>query len=277
MIPDRLVVVFGGGGAKAAAHAGAHRAMIEAGLRPVHYVATSMGAVFATLFAAGLSDEAVLERVTAVRTKDVVVPDPWVLFRGVYRQSMLKPGPLRATLERLLPVRRFDELQVPLTVTTTDLDSRELVLFGAGGEDAPLLDVLYASCALPVFYPPAVIDGRRLGDGGLRAVLPIEVALRFAPDLVVAVDVGPGFDEAPATQPEGLPPMVQAHSDATGILMAANAAAELALWRALPARPPLVYVRPRVERGATFRVDLLRRYADEGHRAAEAALAEWRR
>ncbi|MGH7701974.1 MAG: patatin-like phospholipase family protein [Gemmatimonadales bacterium] len=276
MTTERLVVVLGGGGAKAAAHAGAHRAMLEARLRPVHYVATSMGAVFAALFAGGLTDEAVLERVAAVRTRDVVVPDPWVLFRGVYRESVLKPGPLRATLERLVPVRRFEQLRVPLTVTTTDLDSRELMFFGAGGEDAPLLDVLYASCALPVFYPPAVIGGRRLGDGGLRAVLPIEVALRFAPDLVLAVDVGPGFDEAPALQPEGLPPMVQAHSDATAILMAANAAAELALWRSLPARPPLVYVRPRVERGATFRVDRLRRYADEGHRATAAALAEWK-
>ena len=35
--------------------------------------------------------------------------------------------------------------------------------------DAPLLDVLTATCALPVYYPPHRLDGRRCGDGGLLA------------------------------------------------------------------------------------------------------------
>jgi hypothetical protein len=54
--------------------------------------------------------------------------------------------------------------------------------------------------------------------------------------------------------------------------MANATAAQLALWRADPARPPLVYVRPRIERNATFRVDRVRRYADDGYRAAREAL-----
>ena len=41
--------------------------------------------------------------------------------------------------------------------------------------------------------------------------------------------------------------------------------AALALWRPSPNRPPLIYVRPRVERGATFRVDQVRRYVEEGY------------
>ena len=40
-----------------------------------------------------------------------------------------------------------------------------------------------------------------------------------------------------------------------------------------PARPPLLYVRPPVERNATFRVDRIRQYAEDGYRAARAALA----
>jgi hypothetical protein len=56
--------------------------------------------------------------------------------------------------------------------------------------------------------------------------------------------------------------------------MAANTAAQLALWRAQPSRPELIYVRPRVERDATFRVDRVRRYADDGYAAARAALAK---
>jgi hypothetical protein len=37
-------------------------------------------------------------------------------------------------------------------------------------------------------------------------------------------------------------------------------------------RPPLVHVRPRVERSATFRVDRIRQYADDGYRATRDAL-----
>jgi len=70
------------------------------------------------------------------------------------------------------------------------------------------------------------------------------------------------------------PPIVRANDDAVGALMAGATAAQLALWRADPARPPLLYVRPRVERNATFRVDRVRRYAEEGYRATRAALAD---
>jgi hypothetical protein len=70
--------------------------------------------------------------------------------------------------------------------------------------------------------------------------------------------------------------MVRAHNDALGILMAAYGRAQLALWRADAARPPLLYVRPRVERDATFRVDRLAHYAEEGERATREALRAWR-
>jgi hypothetical protein len=54
--------------------------------------------------------------------------------------------------------------------------------------------------------------------------------------------------------------------------MAAHTAAQLALWRAEPSRPPLTYIRPRVERNATFQVERMRRYAEDGYQATRAAL-----
>jgi hypothetical protein len=71
--------------------------------------------------------------------------------------------------------------------------------------------------------------------------------------------------------------MVKAHDEAVGILMAANSECQLALWRADPARRPLVYVRPRMERDATFKVDRIRDYANEGRRATREALELWGR
>lgn len=269
-------MVLSGGGAKTAAHLGACRAVREAGFEPVWYVATSMGAVIAAGLASGLGNDELLERMTRIAGRSVV-RNPMAPVAGLFSRSLLRQGPLRQAIEQLVPARRFSDLTVPLTVTAVDLDTGELVLFGSGAQIAPLIDVLCAGCALPMYYPPVLLGGRRYGDGGLRGVLPLEPASELNVELVIAVDVGPGFDLAPPVEPARAPPMVQAHDEAVGILMAANSESQLALWRADPNRPPLVYVRPRIERNATFRVDRVREYASEGRRATREALDQWGR
>jgi NTE family protein len=266
-------VVLSGGGAKTAAHLGACRALKEAGFEPTWYVATSMGAVVAAGLASGMGNDELLERMAEVGPRGIV-RDRWTLVTGLYVRSLLKPEPLRAAIEAIVPARRFADLTVPLTVTAVDLDTGELVLFGSGAGDAPLIDVLCATCALPLYYPPVIMNGRRFGDGGLRAVVPFEPAADLEVELVLAVDVGPGFDTASGNPPPS-PPLLRAHDDAVGILMAGNTQSQLAVWRAHPGRPPLVYVRPRVERHTTFRVDRVREYAHEGRRATREALERW--
>ena len=266
-------MVLSGGGAKTAAHLGACRALKEAGFEPTWYVATSMGAVVAAGLASGVGNDELLERMVEAGPRGIV-RDPLTPVAGLYLRSLLKPAPLRAAIEAMVPARRFADLSVPLTVTAVDLDTGELVLFGSGATNAPLVDVLCASCALPLYYPPVLLNGRRLGDGGLRAVVPLEPAAELEVELVLAVDVGPGFDLPPATEMSRVPPMLRAHDDALGILMAANTESQLALWRGDPSRPPLVYVRPRMERNSTFRVERVREYANEGRRAAREALEQ---
>ena len=274
MTARTAALVLSGGGAKAAAHLGAYRALREGGFEPAWYVGTSMGAVVAAGLASGVGNDEMLERIADVGAKGVV-RDPLAPVAGLFLRSLLKPGPLRSAIEALVPARRFSDLSVPLTVTAVDLDSGELVLFGMGAQMAPLIDVLCASCALPVYYPPVVINGRRFGDGGLRCVVPLEPAAELDVELVVAVDVGPGFDLPAPAEPARLPPIVRAHDDAVGILMAANSESQLALWQSDSRRPPLVYVRPRMERNATFRVERVREYANEGRRATRDALDRW--
>jgi NTE family protein len=234
-----------------------------------------MGAVIAAGLASGVGNDELLERIAQIGPAGIV-RDPLAPIAGLFLRSLLKPGPLRSAIEALVPARRFADLAVPLTVTAVDLDTGELVLFGAGAETAPLIDVLCASCALPVYYPPVVMNGRRFGDGGLRCVLPLEPAAELKVELVLAVDVGPGFDLPVSREPvRGVPPLIRAHDDAVGILMATASDAQLTLWRTDPRRPPLVYVRPRTERYATFRVDRVREYASEGRRATREALERW--
>ncbi|MBM4185682.1 MAG: patatin-like phospholipase family protein [Gemmatimonadetes bacterium] len=271
MTARAVTAVLSGGGVKTAAHLGALEVLAQAGHVPTRFVGTSMGAVISAGLAAGLSIADVRVRLLAIERSQVAALDRTALVRGVFAPAMFRGPRLRETLGKLLPVGRFADLQLPLTVTAADLDTGALVLFGDGGVDAPLADALYASCALPVFYPAAQWEGRRLGDGGLRAVLPLEVAASFPADLVLAIDVGPGFDAAPSRD-RPPPALLRAHNDAQHLLMATQTKQALELWRLTPGRPPLVYVRPAVHRGETFAFAAVDGYMAAGRRAAAVAL-----
>lgn len=269
-----ILAVLSGGGVKAGAHLGAMRALREAGIVPTRFVGTSMGAVIATGLAAGLAPEAIAEQLAAVPSQEVFAVDRTALLRGLWSRSLLKPDRLRRTLERLLPVTRFAQLALPLTITAADLDSGEELCFGAGGEDVPLLDALCASCALPPFFPPFLLGGRRCVDGGMLEVVPLAVAARFPAARVVAIDVGAGFDMLPHASGPLPPPLIKLEGEAQRLLMARNTQLTRAAWRSDPARAPLLWIRPRVRVGETFATDQLHWYIAEGERAARAALAD---
>jgi len=266
----RVVAVFGGGGAKSLAHAGAWKALLEAGVRPSHIVGTSMGAVVGAAFAAGSTYERFVEMACSLGPKDVAALDRFALVKGVFAANIFKPEPLQKSIARLVPATRFAQLEIPLTVTATDVDSGELVLFGELGQDAPLIDVLYASCALPLYFPPGRIDGRRLADGGLRAALPLGPASKIHADLVVAIDVGPGFDEPPTSRRAPIPALVRAHGEAIRVMMAAQTERAIAEWP--KEGPRLLVVRAVAEREATFAVGEGERYLNAGYDATKRAL-----
>jgi NTE family protein len=268
---SRIVCALSGGGAKAVAHLGVVKALEERGLEPTHYVGTSMGAVVGAMLASGLDYDACLRRVTGLSRRDVAQLAPGVLL-GPLGRSVLREEPLRQTIARLVPAAGFAELRVPLTVTAVDTETSELVLFGTGGRgDVPLQEALYASCALPVYYPPALIGGRAYIDGGVRAVLPVEIADRQQPDLVVASYTGPQLAE-PARGRPGRYGVLAAHDNQARILMAVQA--EEVLARRDPG-VPLLLVRPKVEARATFDITHAMQYIEEGYRAASRVVTEW--
>ncbi len=268
-----ITAVLSGGGARAAAHVGALEVLHQAGVEPSRYVATSMGAVIAAMAAGGLAPREIAERLFRVRRGDVFRLDRTSLLRGWFSRSLLRPEPFREVLAGLVPARSFAELAIPLSVTATDLDSGELGVFGAGGAEVPLLDALCASTALPPWFPPFLIGERRWADGGLRAVVPLEVAARFPAGLVIAIDVGAGFDTAATQDGPPAPTLLKLWNDTQWIMMASNTEAQRARWGAVPGRPPLRWIRPAVRRGETFAVEQLQWYREKGREAARAALS----
>jgi NTE family protein len=277
----KVCAVLGGGGAKAAAHAGAWRALVEADLTPSCIAGTSMGAVLGAAFAAGQRYEQVQGHLEKLTGHAVAPLNPLALVTGIFSGGVLLSGPLARVIGQFVPAKTFEDLRLPLAVTAVDVATGRLVVFGAEGlggaavtTGIPLHLALQASCALPDYYEPVTIFGRRYADGGLRAVLPLDTAraLFSDADLFVAVDVGPGFDEIPSPNAKNaIPALVRAHGTATRILMAELTERAVASWPA--GAPRLIVVRAVAESEATFAAGEAARYVQMGYDATRRSLA----
>lgn len=264
------ILVLSGGGAKCAAHCGAMKALAERGITPARYVATSLGAVVAAALASGLEPDMVV-RALMNEAGAGLKPSRLAAIAGIHLPGLLRPAPFRAALERIVPARSFAELATPLTVTAVDVDRIEVVKFGAGGLDVPLIDALMATSALPPWFPGVELEGRLLRDGGLIAHLPLDAVGDSEGLPVIAIDVGPGLDNGREPRVQGsAPALVRAVDESIGILMAQGASELIARWRR--DHPGFTYVRPQTERNVTFRADRARLYAEEGYLAMRAAL-----
>lgn len=268
----RVIVVFGGGGLKGLAHVGVWRAIEEAGLEVSELIGTSIGSLIAASIAGGVTAGELEERALALERKDIVAINRWALLvNGVRQPSLFRDEAFREYIAGALPVDRFEDLRLPMSANAVDLETGEEVWFGAGGRmDVPIPDAVYASCALPVFYPPAQVDGRIYVDGGVADSLPVGRAADRGADLVIAVDVGAGpVKAAEETISKG---MIAVSHRAYDIMAYARREETRRSWSG----PPVVWVRPRLDGYATFDFESTQYFLDEGYQAMRAAWNAYR-
>src|SRR4051812_7905347 len=89
-----------------------------------------------------------------------------------------------------------------LWVMACDYATGRRVAFGRdGAPPADLADAAAASCAIPGFYHPVEIGGRRYVDGGVCSLSNLDVVAREGLDLVICLN--PGSSRAPGGGPRG--------------------------------------------------------------------------
>lgn len=264
----RVVMVLGGGGVKGMAHVGAWKAVAESGLVVTEIVGTSIGALVGACLAAGQGWETLAPRALALKKPDIVALNRWaLLFNGIRQTSVFRGDTFMEYVRETVPKETFEELDLPLSVNAVDLETGVVEWFGAGGRmDVPLAEAVYASCALPVFYPPAEIGGRHFVDGGVGDALPIGYAAARGAELVIAVDVGSGpVKDSKDTLAKGL---VAVHHRVFDIMAYARKRASIEAWTG----PELVYVRPALDGMSTFDFTRTAYFLEEGYRATRQAL-----
>lgn len=240
-IKPRIGVVFGGGALKGLAHVGALHALREAGIQPRLFAGTSIGAMIAAAAASGMSAEALAERASRFRRRDLFrINHLGMLMERMLSRSIYLEAPLRNLCNDLVAEGTFDELQTPLLVTAVDIERGSPVVFGRPGlRDVSVRDAVYASCALPGFFPPGNVGGRTCVDGGTTDNLPVAIAA-MGVDALIAVDVG--IADVPVSSGIAGQGFASIFMRSASVMMHALQQQALERWTS----PPMLLVRPKV-------------------------------
>lgn len=263
----RIALVMGGGALKGLAHIGALRAIREAGIVPHLYAGSSIGAMIAAAAASGRTPEDLLKRALSVRRRDLFrINHMGMLMERMLSRSIYLEAPLRAFCEELVDDGTFDDFPQQLLVSAVDLERGLPVVFGRPGfRNVRVRDAVYASCALPGFFPPGVVGDRTCIDGGTMDNLPVNIAGLDA-DAIIAVDVG--IADVPHVRGVAEQGFASIYMRAATMMMHAMQQATLDTWTG----PPMLLVRPKVSHIGWFSFSHVEQLLEVGYECTRDAL-----
>jgi len=281
----RVGLVLGGGGARGAAHIGVLE-VLERLRVPVDCVAgTSMGALVAGAWAAGISPAQMRIEMANANWVDMFQDNPdfsELSYRNKRLSQRFLPGTETGVTERgiqyppgvvygqkiklffnslvhaNLGEREMQQLPLPLSIIATDIGTGERVVF----RDGSLTSAMRASMSVPGLLAPIEYRERKLVDGGLVDNVPIrEVRSRCQADVVIAVNVG-----SPLLKPEEVGSLLSVSAQMVNILTEQNVAQSLATLR-----PDDIYIKPDLDGISAADFDKHATTADRGRLAADEA------
>lgn len=173
-------VALSGGGARGLAHAGALKAIEEAGLKPDIIAGVSAGSIVAVMYSAGISPDSILELFTNGRFSDFA---EFSIGKG----GLLKMDRfIRIIAKTLGGYKRLEDLPIPTYIGVTDFDRGLPVEFHEGD----INPIIKASCSIPVVFPPVSIGGTMYVDGGVLRNLPAWT-IRSRCEHLIGINVSP--------------------------------------------------------------------------------------
>src|SRR5690349_4587135 len=265
----KIALVLGGGGMKGFAHIGVLRALEERGIKPSVYAGTSIGALIAAAAVGRMPVSEMARRAESLRKRDLFRLNHFgMLLERMRSPSIYLEEPLRDLCRSIVPALRFSDLATPLLVNTVDITRGTQLVWGMTGlRDVWIQDAVYASCALPGFFPPGEVGGRLCVDGGVIDNLPVAAAALDA-DVVIAVDVG-SSDLSP-TNDVVTQGFASIYMRAATTMMHALQQYQLSRWDG----PPMLLIHPKHGKD-WLSFGNAAASIDEGYRKATLALQDW--
>lgn len=176
----KLGLALGGGGARGCAHIGIIKALISAGIKIDYVAGTSIGSVVGAVYASGDIDR--FEKyLLEVKWTDVVK----YFDLGVPHRGLFKGNKLVKLLKELISRKKFYQLDLPLVVVATNLETGEEVHIDRGN----IIDAIRASIAIPGIFTPFKKGKQYLVDGGVVNPMPVNVVRGMGAEVVIGVDL----------------------------------------------------------------------------------------
>lgn len=221
----KIGLTLGGGGARGICHIEFIKALDELEIKPVIISGTSIGAIIGAFYAAGLNGHQineVLDKIDISKKSDsketvpskdenkvekfieeakTEIKEYYHKFESINKMfdisffkttSFLKGKGVEKFFEENLPVKTFEELEIPLKIVATDYWQQKQIVFESG----ELIPAIRASMSIPAVFEPVQKDGMILIDGGITNNLPYDL-IQDKCDVTVAIDVS-GTKSIPA-------------------------------------------------------------------------------
>ena len=244
--PYKVGLALSGGGARGVAHAGAIKAMLEVGLKPDIVAGVSAGSIVASMYAAGISPDDMVEIFATARFSDfceLTVPKD-----GFFRMDGFKK-----MLRKKIPYTNIEDLPMPVVIAATDFDHGKKVAFESG----PLAERICASCSIPVVFKPVRIDGVRYVDGGVLDNMPAW-AIRSRCRFLVGINCSPvSANKVPKTN------LISIALRSYEMMMKNNSAADLS-------QCDMVITTDEIANYKVFNLQGLKKVFDSGYRSTMA-------
>lgn len=285
--PLRTALVLGGGGARGAAHIGVLEVLEREHVPVDCVVGTSMGALVAGAYAAGLSPAEMRSRLGDADWTDIFLDEAdysqlsyrkKAVTRGLLVGSeigitkngaQISPGVIAGEKIKLFfnhlvgdhqGERLIEELPLPLAIVATDIGTGDRVVLKQGS----LTLAMRASMSVPGLMAPVEYEGHKLVDGGLVDNLPIALGRELCQaDRVIAVNVG-----SPLRPAEEIGSLLSVTGQMIGILTNQNVERSLSSLSGND-----VYIYPALDDIKATDFKLYAEAADIGREAAEKQLA----
>jgi NTE family protein len=188
----KTAFVLAGGGSRGAVQVGMLAELVDRGVRADRVFGASVGAINGAAYAGNPTAQGVerMEEIwRQVKGTDIfprsALDGPWAFLQK--RASVHANTGVRAIIEAGIDFENLQDTTIPLEVVTTSLtDGRERWI-----AHGPAVEAILASSAIPSIFPPVIIDGDVLVDGGVVNNVPISRAITAGCTRIYVLLCGP--------------------------------------------------------------------------------------
>lgn len=213
-------IALGGGGIRGVTHIGILEAFCQQGVPIDIMVGSSVGGLITGLYGTGFTPED-LKRL-AMEFKEGKYFDFEVNFSRAFKilvkmlatkldmvpednlKGLISGWEIEHFLLEQTAGKYFNQTNIPIAITATDLKTGELIIFTDNEfssslqkmkdnifiTDKRIFRAIRATISIPGFFVPPRIGGRLLVDGGVKDNVPVDILAELEADIIVAVDLG---------------------------------------------------------------------------------------